>query len=244
MASSGRPAASTTTSRTAWSRDRGCAHRCGRPVDQAHRPAAGHPRGSRPPGTRAGSSQPSPTRRRFKVALNRAQRTGRDIASMLRYRCRHRRLPSGGTGVDHCVTAVRADLAYHLPAQPLDPPVDLPGRFGACSGAEEVVVDVLLPLVAEKRDDVPEARVPGSQVASSEQVCARAGADKQPELARQAAHLADRRVAVYRDYLVDDVPVPGEDAGDETVGDALDEVPADLAAHQGARLVGLDGDDP
>src|SRR5205814_4018180 len=93
-------------------------------------------------------------------------------------------------------------------------------------------------------DNVPEVRVLCSQVAGSEQVCARAGADKQPELACQAAHLADRRVAVHRDYLVDDVPVPGEDARNETVGDALDEVPANLAAHQGARLVGLDGYDP
>src|SRR6266487_777810 len=59
--------------------------------------------------------------------------------------------------------------------------------FGACSGVEEVVVDVLLPLVAEKRDDVPEVRAPCSQVAGGEQVCARAGADKQPELVRQAA---------------------------------------------------------
>jgi len=32
--------------------------------------------------------------------------------------------------------------------------------------------------------------------------------------------------------------------GDEAVGYALDEVPADLGAHQGARLVGLDDDDP
>src|SRR5271165_4402358 len=63
-----------------------------------------------------------------------------------------------------------------------------------------------------------------------------------PELAGQAAHLADRRVAVHRDYLVDDVPVPGEDAGDEAVGDALDQVPADFAAHQEARLVRLYGD--
>jgi len=75
-------------------------------------------------------------------------------------------------------------------------------------------------------------------------VRAGAGTDKQPELAGETAHLADRRAAVHRDYLIDDVPVPCEDAWDKTVGDAFDEVPADLAAHQGARLVGLDGDDP
>src|SRR6476660_3013301 len=71
-----------------------------------------------------------------------------------------------------------------------------------------------------------------------------AGPDKEPGFARQAAHLADRGVAVHRHYLVDQVAVPGEDAGDETVGDALDEVPPDLAAHQRARLAGLDRDDP
>src|SRR5208282_3874413 len=112
----------------------------------------------------------------------------------------------------------------------------------ASSGAEEVVVDVLLPLVAEEGDDVPEARVPRSQLAGSDKVRAGARAHEQPELAGQAAHLADRRVAVHRDYLVDDLPVPGEDAGDEAVGDALDQVPADLAAHQDARLVRLYGD--
>src|SRR5260370_39350621 len=32
--------------------------------------------------------------------------------------------------------------------------------------------------------------------------------------------------------------------GDEAVGDALDQVPADLAAHQDARFVRLDGDHP
>jgi hypothetical protein len=40
------------------------------------------------------------------------------------------------------------------------------------------------------------------------------------------------------------VAVPGEDAGDEPVGDALDQVPADLTAHQGARFVGLHGHHP
>src|SRR5258708_26166186 len=43
---------------------------------------------------------------------------------------------------------------------------------------------------------------------------------------------------------MDEVRVPGEDAGDEAVGDALDQVPADLAAHQDARFVRLDGDHP
>jgi hypothetical protein len=44
------------------------------------------------------------------------------------------------------------------------------------------------------------------------------------------------------DHLVDGVLVPGEDPGDEAVGYALDEVPANLAAHQGAHFVGLDDD--
>jgi hypothetical protein len=68
------------------------------------------------------------------------------------------------------------------------------------------------------------------------------GPHEQPALAGQATHLADRRVAVHRHYLVDDVPVRGEGTGDEAVGDALDQVPADFAAHQETRLVRLDGD--
>src|SRR5690349_25127396 len=91
---------------------------------------------------------------------------------------------------------------------------------------------------------MPEVRVLRSQLAGGEQVRTGSRAHEQPELAGQTAHLGDRRVAVHRDYLVDDVPVPGEDARDEAVGDALDEVPANLAAHQRARLVGLDGDHP
>jgi len=38
------------------------------------------------------------------------------------------------------------------------------------SGAEEVVVDVLLSLVAEKRDDVPQARAACPQLAGGGQV--------------------------------------------------------------------------
>ena len=44
-----------------------------------------------------------------------------------------------------------------------------------------------------------------------------AGTDKQPELAGETAHLADRRAAVHRDYLIDDVPVPCEDAWDKSI---------------------------
>src|SRR5450631_4530839 len=118
------------------------------------------------------------------------------------------------------------------------------GHCDTSSGVEEVIVDVLLPLVAEERDDVAKARVPCTELAGGGEVRTGTRTHEQPELAGQAAHLADRRVAVHRDYLVDHVPVPGEDTGNESVGDALDEVPADLAAHQDARLVGLDGDDP
>jgi hypothetical protein len=60
--------------------------------------------------------------------------------------------------------------------------------------------------------------------------------------AERLGHLADHRAAVHRGYLIDNVPVPGEDARDEAVGDALDEVPADLATQEGARLVGLDSE--
>jgi hypothetical protein len=117
-------------------------------------------------------------------------------------------------------------------------------HFLPWSGAEEVVVDVFLPFVAKERDDVPQGRVPRSQLAGSEKVRARTGTHEQPELAGQAAHLGDRRVAVHRDYLIDDVLVPGEDARDEAVGNAFNKVPTNLATHQGARLIGLDGNDP
>lgn len=108
-------------------------------------------------------------------------------------------------------------------------------------GAEEVVVDVLLPLVAEEGDNVPEVGVPCSQLAGGEQVRAGTRAHEEPELAGQSAHLADRGVAVHPDNLVNHVPMAGEDAGDEAVGDSLDQVSAHLAAHQEARLVRLDG---
>jgi hypothetical protein len=81
---------------------------------------------------------------------------------------------------------------------------------------------------------VPEARVPRSQLAGGDKVRAGTRAYEQPKLAGQAAHLGDCRVAVYWDYFIDNLPVPGEDAGDEAVRDALDEMPADLAAHQRA----------
>jgi hypothetical protein len=91
---------------------------------------------------------------------------------------------------------------------------------------------------------VPQARVPRSQPAGGDHVRAGTQAREQPGLASQAAHLDDRHDAVHRDHLVDGVLVPGEDPGDEAVGYALDEVPANLAAHQGAQFVGLDDDGP
>src|SRR5215469_1973916 len=131
-------------------------------------------------------------------------------------RCGKRRLVAGQQVGDHLCWSCSARRSW--PRQ----------GVAAWSGAEEVVVDVLLSLVAEERDDVPQARAPCAQFAGGEQVRAGAGTHKQPELAGQPAHLADRRLAVDRDYLVDEVPVPGEDAGDKTIGDALDEVPADF----------------
>src|SRR5450755_2200542 len=107
-------------------------------------------------------------------------------------------------------------------------PGTAPAGAGACSlapalwhliGAEEVVVDVFLPLVAEERDDVLKGRVPCTELAGGDEVRTRTRAHEQPELAGQAAHLADRRVAVHRHYLIDDVPVPGENAEDEAVSD-------------------------
>src|SRR5262245_36192343 len=126
------------------------------------------------------------------------------------------------------VPRMRAVPAWLLAGTPRGTPGTAPARTGArppgaWSGAEGVVVDVLLPLVAEERDDVLEAGIPGRELPGGGQVRARTRSHEQPELAGQAAHLADRRVAVHRDYLIDDAAVPGEDAGDEAVGDALDQ---------------------
>src|SRR5215470_11433526 len=49
-------------------------------------------------------------------------------------------------------------------------PLGTPTALAAWSGAEEIVVDVLLSLVAEERDDVPQARAPHPQLAGGEQV--------------------------------------------------------------------------
>ena len=107
-----------------------------------------------------------------------------------------------------------------------------PGR--EWSGAGEVVAEIFLALVAEEGDEGAQFRVALSLAPGSEQVCAGTGADEQPVLASQAAHLGDRGVAVHCDDLIDHLAVPGEDAGNEAVGDALDEVLADLSAHQRA----------
>ena len=74
---------------------------------------------------------------------------------------------------------------------------------GARSGAEEVVVDVFFSLVAEERDDVLELRVPSLGSPGGDEMRAGTRAHEQPKVAGPAAHLADRRVAVHRDYLVD-----------------------------------------
>src|SRR5215831_20011306 len=62
----------------------------------------------------------------------------------------------------------------HPPPAALQAPNRAPTGLAAWSGVEEVVVDVLLSLVAEERDDVPQARAPCPQLAGGEQV--RAGA--------------------------------------------------------------------
>src|SRR5436190_6087040 len=99
---------------------------------------------------------------------------------------------------------------------------------------EEVVVDVLLALVAEEGDDVFDVVVLLPEGPGGDQVCPGAGADEQAELFGEASHLGDSLLAVNRDQGVDVAAVAGDDAGHEAVGDALDEVPADLATHQGA----------
>jgi len=68
--------------------------------------------------------------------------------------------------------------------------------------------------------NVTTCRRPGYRARSSRAAtrCApELGPWKQPELAGHATHLADRHAPVHRDYLVDDVPVPGKDARDEAV---------------------------
>jgi hypothetical protein len=77
----------------------------------------------------------------------------------------------------------------------------------------------------------------------SDQVHTRTRADEQAELPGETAHLEDRLLAVDRDQGIDVVAVAGDDARNEAVGDALDQVPSHLATHQRARLVRFDRDD-
>src|SRR6476659_967437 len=108
---------------------------------------------------------------------------------------------------------------------------------------EEVVVDVLLALVAEEGDDVFDVVVVLLEGPGGDQMRPGAGADEQAELFGEASHLGDSLLAVDRDQGVDVAAVAGDDAGHEAVGDAFDQVPANLATHQGAGLVGFDRDD-
>src|SRR5260370_9255733 len=72
----------------------------------------------------------------------------------------------------------------------------------ASSGAEEVVVDVLLPLVAEERDDVPEVRVPRPELAGGDQLPAATRAHEHPALAGQARLLAQRPASFTPAHLI------------------------------------------
>src|SRR6476620_10483833 len=99
---------------------------------------------------------------------------------------------------------------------------------------EEVVVDVLLALVAEEGDDVFDVVVILLEGARGDQVCPGAGADERAELFGEASHLGDSLLAVDLDQGVDVAAVSSDDAGHEAVGDAFDQVPANLATHQRA----------
>src|SRR5215213_3538704 len=89
---------------------------------------------------------------------------------------------------------------------------------------------VLLPLVAEEGDDGPELGVGFADLPRGDEVGAAGGADEEAVLTGEVAHLLDGLLGVDGESVVHQAPVALEDAGDESVGDAFDEVVPDLAA--------------
>src|SRR5690606_29391599 len=101
---------------------------------------------------------------------------------------------------------------------------------GAVAGRAEMVLQVLLALVAEQRHHGLELRVLLAHAARGHEVRARARAAEQAVATGQPAHFADGLLAGDRERGVHQLRVPGEDARDETVGNALDVVGAHFAA--------------
>jgi len=90
------------------------------------------------------------------------------------------------------------------------------------------------PSSQKKGDDVFDVVVVLLEGPGGDEMCPGAGADEQAELFGEASHLGDSLLAVDRDQGVDVAAVAGDDAGHEAVGDAFDQVLANLATHQGA----------
>jgi hypothetical protein len=64
------------------------------------------------------------------------------------------------------------------------------------------------------------------------------------ELPGEPVHLGDRALSLDRHQRAQLASATGDDARDEAVGDAFDEVPTEVAAHQRVRLGELDLTNP
>src|ERR671920_806736 len=110
-----------------------------------------------------------------------------------------------------------------------------PDRVSLC----EVIAYVLLPLVAEQCDDGLELGVGPAYLPGGYEVGAARRADEEAAFPGEAAHLLYGLFGVDGQGGVDQVPVALEDAWDEAVGYAFDQVIPHLAAHDGRCLGGL-----
>src|SRR5918995_5282278 len=103
----------------------------------------------------------------------------------------------------------------------------------------EVVGYVLLALVAEQGDYRLELGVALAYFSRSDHVRPAARAHEEAVSPGKLLHALDRLAGVHGEGGIDEPLVALEDAGHETVGNALDEVLPHLAAQYGRRLRGL-----
>ena len=109
--------------------------------------------------------------------------------------------------------------------------------------SEPVVIDVLLPLIAEERYGILDL-IPIAQFSRSDQVRTGRGSDEDAVLTCQPAHLPHGVFGLDRNDLIQEGSMALNNAGYKPIGDPLYQVLPDLAAENRARLARLKSDNP
>src|SRR5215210_348900 len=107
------------------------------------------------------------------------------------------------------------------------------------AGLGEVLLDIFLALIAQERDHRAQLGERLLDLPRGEQVRPAARPHEEAVLLGQAAHGVDGFLGVNGEGLAHEASVALEDAGDEAVGDALDQVVPHLPAQDGRGLRGL-----